>query len=103
MLADDDQASAAAGEVVATMATTTHLHRMTHHRLAPNHHGHLLPAHQPGDQASSQARPPAPRQPTRWETATTTAVPRKVKQVRQTGSEMEAARNLGLLGRLEKE
>jgi hypothetical protein len=90
---------------VATMATMTPHHRMTHHLLVPNHHGHPLLAPQRGDQVSSQVRPPAPRPPTRWETATTTAtiaVLQPVKQARQTGLEMEAVRSLGLRGRLEE-
>ena len=98
-------AAVAAGEedteAMATMATTTRLLHTLLHLLAPNQHGTLLLAHQPGALASSLVRRLAQRLATRWATATT-AVLRPVKQDHQTGLEMEAGRNLGLHGRLEE-
>ena len=104
-VAVDDQVAVAAGEedteAMATMATTTRLLHTLLHLLAPNQHGILLLAHQPGALASSLVRRLAQRLATRWATATT-AVLRPVKQDHQTGLEMEAGRNLGLHGRLEE-
>ena len=105
-LAVDDQVAVAAGEaeedgeVVATTATMIHLHLIRLTLLTPSQHRSPLPAHPRGALASSLAQRLAQRLATRWETATT-AVPRPVKQDRQTGLEMEAGRNLGLRGRLE--
>lgn len=104
-LAVDDLAAVAAGEedteAVATTATTTHLHHIPLHLLAPSQHRKTLLAHQPGVLASSLVRRLAQPLATRWATATT-AVLRPVKQARRTGLEMEAARNLGLHGRLKE-
>jgi hypothetical protein len=103
--AEDDQVAAGAeeeedGEAEATTATTTHLHHILHTLLAPSHPRNLLLVPPPGALASLLARRQAQRPATQWATATT-AVPRPVKQDRQTGLEMEAGRNLGLHGRLE--
>lgn len=102
----DDQVAVAAGEAeedgeaVAMMATTTHLHHILPILLTTSQHHSPPLLHPRGALASSLAQRLARRRATRWETATT-AVPRPVKQDRQTGLEMEAGRNLGLHGRLE--
>jgi hypothetical protein len=81
-----------------TTATTTRLHPTP----TPNHPHSPRPTPQPGGQACGLVRQLARPLATRWETATIAAL-RAVKQDRPTGSEMEAARNLGLRGRLEEE
>ena len=89
------------GEVATTMATTIHLRHILPTLLTPNQHRTLLLVHLRGALASSLARQLAQQPATPWAIATT-AVPRPVKQDRQTGleMEMEAGRNLSLRGRL---
>ena len=102
----DDQVAVAAGEVeedgevVAMMLTMIHLRHILPTLLTPSQHRTLLLVHPRGALASSLARRLAQQPATPWAIATT-AVPRPVKQDRQTGLEMEAGRNLGLHGRLE--
>jgi hypothetical protein len=97
-----DDPVAAGEEATEAAATTTATTTRLHPTLTPNHPHSPRPTPQPGGQACGLVRQLARPLATRWETATIAAL-RAVKQDRPTGSEMEAARNLGLRGRLEEE
>jgi hypothetical protein len=97
-----DDPVAAGEEATEAAATTTATTTRLHPTLTPNHPHSPRPTPRPGGQACGLVRQLARPLATRWETATIAAL-RAVKQDRPTGSEMEAARNLGLRGRLEEE
>jgi hypothetical protein len=95
--AGEEATEAEAAVTVTTTATTTRRHPT----LTRNHLHSPLPTPPPGGQACGLVRQLARPLATRWETATIAAL-RAAKQGPQTGSETEAARNLGLRGRLEE-